>query len=161
MAPALASALPSERSMLFFARSAERFERMYCMNLIPTRVHGVLDYIVGLLLIAAPFVFGFAYGGEETYVPVSLGIAALVYSLLTRYELGLIRIIPMPAHLVIDFCSGLLLAASPWLFGFADKVVWPHVVFGLLEMGVVVMSQRTPHLGDRHDHTHGGHVAHA
>ena len=30
------------------------------MRFIPTRAHGVLDYIVGLLLIASPWIFNFA-----------------------------------------------------------------------------------------------------
>lgn len=36
------------------------------MRFIPTRTHGLLDYVVGLLLIAAPWVFNFAQGGAET-----------------------------------------------------------------------------------------------
>jgi hypothetical protein len=121
------------------------------MNRIPTRVHGVLDYAVGLLLVAAPWLFGFARNGAETWTPVALGAGAIGYSLLTRYELGLIRVIPMTGHLALDAGSGLLLAASPWLFGFADYIVWPHVLFGLFEIGAALMTQRTPHPADSHD----------
>ncbi len=38
------------------------------MRSIPTRVHGVLDYLVGLLLIGAPWLLGFERGGAETWV---------------------------------------------------------------------------------------------
>ncbi len=58
------------------------------MRFIPTRVHGLLDYVVGMLLIAAPWVFNFDRGGAETWVPVALGVGALVYSLFTDHELG-------------------------------------------------------------------------
>ena len=40
----------------------------------------------------------------------------------------------MAVHNLIDIAAGALLAASPWLFGFADNSanVWvPHVVVGL------------------------------
>jgi hypothetical protein len=40
----------------------------------------------------------------------------------------------MAVHNVIDVVAGTLLAASPWLFGFADESanVWaPHLVVGL------------------------------
>jgi hypothetical protein len=127
--------------------------------MIPTRIHGFLDYAMGVLLIAAPWLFGFAQGGAETWVPVVLGAGAILYSLFTRYELGVYRVIPMTVHLMLDFGSGVLLAASPWLFGFADYVVWPHVIFGLLEIGAAAMTQHTPHISERHGLGHR-HVAH-
>lgn len=114
------------------------------MRFIPTKVHGVLDYLMGLLLIVAPWLLGFASDGADTAVPVTLGIAVIIYSLLTRYELGVVPAIPMPAHLWLDAASGALLAASPWLFGFADYIWWPHLVFGLLEIGAAVTTQTVP-----------------
>ena len=44
------------------------------MRFIPTKVHGALDYIVGIALIAAPWLFGFAgVGGAAVIIPVVLG----------------------------------------------------------------------------------------
>src|SRR3954463_11496548 len=97
-------------------------ERKCDMNLIPTRVHGFLDYTVGLLLIVAPWLLGFSHHGIATWLPVILGAGAIGYSLFTCYELGLVKAIPMPAHLTLDAMSGLLLAASPWIFGFSHFV---------------------------------------
>jgi hypothetical protein len=111
--------------------------------MISSKTHGILDYLVGVLLIIAPWLFGFANSGAETHIFVILGVAALIYSLLTDYEWGAIRLIPFSAHLAIDFMSGLLLSASPWLFGFADRISLPHVIFGLIEMGAVMMTRRT------------------
>jgi hypothetical protein len=76
------------------------------MRFIPTKVHGYLDYIVGALLIAAPWLFDFARGGAETWVPVILGAGAIVYSLLTDYELGVTKGISMGTHLTLDMLSG-------------------------------------------------------
>jgi hypothetical protein len=114
------------------------------MRFIPTRVHGYLDYIVGLLLIAAPWMFGFSRGGAETWVFVILGAGALVYSLFTRYELGVVKAIPMGTHLMLDFMSGLLLLVSPWLFGFASYVSTPHVIFGLFEIAAALCTRTHP-----------------
>jgi hypothetical protein len=114
------------------------------MRIIPTRVHGILDYLVGALLIAAPWLFQFDHGGAETWVPVVLGAGAILYSLCTDYELGAVRRIPMSTHLMLDLSSGVLLAASPWLFGFRDLVWVPHVVVGLVEIGTALMTQRVP-----------------
>lgn len=114
------------------------------MKIIPRPVHGVLDYVVGIILILSPRLFGFNSGGAEQSAPVALGWTTLIYSLLTRYELGALRMIPFRAHLFLDFVSGLFLALSPWLLGFADRVWAPHVIFGVLEMAVVTLSRREP-----------------
>jgi len=117
-------------------------------GLIPTRVHGILDYLLGLLLIASPWIFGFDDEGTAKWVPIVLGAGVLLYSLLTDYELGAIRAIPMPVHLVLDFAGGVLLAASPWIFGFSDEVWAPHMVLGLVEIGTALLTERRPERDD-------------
>lgn len=114
------------------------------MKVIGTKTHGYLDYIVGVLLIAAPWIFGFARGGAETWVPVILGAGTIIYSLMTDYEMGMSRMIPMRTHLTLDLLSGIFLAVSPWLFGFADYVWEPHLIVGILEIGVSLMTKRGP-----------------
>ena len=114
------------------------------MRFIPTRVHGVLNYLVGALIIAAPWLLNFNRGGAETWVPVILGVGALVYSLLTNYELGVVRRIPMGTHLSLDAASGLLLAVSPWLFGFSSFVFWPHLILGIFELVAALTTKTTP-----------------
>ena len=115
------------------------------MRFIPTRVHGMLDYAMGALLIVAPWLFGFAEGGAETWIPVILGVGALAYSLLTDYELGAVRAIPMRIHLMLDLASGALLAVSPWLLNFDERVWMPHLILGLLEIGASLMTRTTPY----------------
>lgn len=114
------------------------------MRFIPTRVHGLLDYLVGVLLISAPWILEFNRNGAETWVPLALGAGAILYSLFTNYEWGVSRKIPMPTHLMLDLGSGILLALSPWIFGFADQVYLPHLIFGILEIGVSLMTKQQP-----------------
>ena len=114
------------------------------MRFIPSRVHGLLDYVVGIFLIYVPRLFGFQDGGPEERVFVILGVAALAYSVVTRYESGVIRVLPFRGHLVLDFVSGVILASSPWVFGFADRVWMPHVLLGLLEMVVPLCTVPRP-----------------
>lgn len=113
------------------------------MKIISTKVHGVLDYMMGVFLIASPWIFGFAYTGMQLWTPVILGIMMILYSLMTDYELGLSDNMSMRTHLVLDFISGALLAASPWLFGFADIVYLPHLVLGILEIGAAALTTST------------------
>jgi hypothetical protein len=122
------------------------------MRFIPTKTHGYLDYIVGLFLIAAPWLLDFNRGGAETWVPVALGAGALVYSLITDYEMGASRVISMRTHLMLDIMSGIFLAASPWIFGFADYVYLPHLILGIFEIGAGLMTKTQParHAGKSH-----------
>jgi SPW repeat len=110
------------------------------MRIIPTRVHGMIDYGFGVLLIIAPFLLGFATGGAEQWVPTILGIAIIGMSLMTDYELSLARVVPMPIHLGVDVLGGILLAASPWLFGFSGRIYLPHFILGLVEIGTALMT---------------------
>lgn len=118
------------------------------MKIITTKMHGVVDYVVGIALILAPMIFGFAeVGGAAVSVPRVLGVALIVYSLLTRYELGLLRILPMRLHLGIDYVASIFLAASPWIFGFSAEApnAWvPHVVVGVAVFFIALMTQREP-----------------
>jgi hypothetical protein len=110
--------------------------------MIPTRTHGMIDYLVAVILIVAPFILGFADGTAAQWVPILVGLLTIVSSLLTRYELGVARVIPMVGHLWIDVAAGVLLVLSPWLFGFADRIWWPHVLFGALYIIIPTLTQR-------------------
>ena len=104
------------------------------MRFIPTRLHAPLDYIVGAVLVAAPWIFQFSGDAAATVVSIVLGLGLIAYSLFTNYELGVWRVAPMAVHNLIDVVAGALLAASPWIFGFADKGAnyWlPFVVIGV------------------------------
>jgi hypothetical protein len=114
------------------------------MRIISTRTHGVLDYATGLLLIVLPYIFGFADGTIAQWLPQLLGAAAILYAAFTDYELGAVRAVPMRVHLFLDVASGLLLASSPWLFGFADRVHWPHLLLGLFEIAAGLMTRTVP-----------------
>jgi hypothetical protein len=111
--------------------------------MIPRSIHALIDYIYAIVLIGAPYALGFAGFGAEHLVFWVVGFGAIVYSLLTNYRLGLVKLIPFRVHLGLDLLAGLLLVASPWLFGFADRLWVPHVVFGLLEIGAVLLTSRT------------------
>lgn len=130
------------------------------MRFLSTKAHGVMDYLMGVLLIAAPWLLDFAEGRAETWVPVVLGVAMLGLALMTDYEVGVVKALPMSLHLTIDLISGLLLAASPWLFGFADRVYLPHLILGIAEVGAALVTQKTPgYTSDRNRATSTGRAA--
>ena len=111
---------------------------------LPTRIHGVLDYLLGALLIASPWLFGFADHPAARWVPVVLGAGVLLYSFFTDYELGVVKKLQMPAHLFLDALGGLLLAVSPWMLGFDERVWMPFVVLGLIEAATAAVTNTVP-----------------
>jgi len=114
------------------------------MRFIPRTVHGVLDYVVGGLLLCAPTLFGFSHVETARNVAWAVGAGTLLYSLLTAYELSLAKLIPFKAHLTLDVIGGVLLLASPWLFGFSDEVTVPHVVVGAFEIVAGLCTRLAP-----------------
>ena len=114
------------------------------MPFLPTLFHGATDYFWGFALLASPWAFGFADGGAAQWVAVVFGVGAIVYSAVTDYELGLVRLAPKRLHLLLDGLGGALLAASPWLLGFADRVYLPHLLFGLFAVVASLITRTEP-----------------
>lgn len=118
------------------------------MRIIPTFVHGIADYILGIVLLILPNIFGFAdLGGAPVWIPRILGIIDLLQSLVTNYELGVVKILPMKVHLTNDYVVSLFFAVSPWLFGFSHGPanVWvPFLVIGVLVFVVSLMTKTQP-----------------
>lgn len=111
------------------------------MRILSTKIHGYLDYIVGFALIM-PWLL--SEGGVPVMITFFLGLTTVVYSIMTNYELGAIKMIPMGVHLVLDFISGALLAASPWLFNFSETISIPFLIAGIFEMVVALITRLKP-----------------
>jgi|SRR5579884_114173 len=117
------------------------------MPCIPTRAHGVIDYAVGSALLAAPELIGFADDGSAATFTRSMGAAAIAYSLVTDYELGAVKLLPMKVHLGIDLGWATALASVPWLAGFARRGIrsWlPHALVATAAVLIVANSETAP-----------------
>ena len=101
------------------------------MRTISGKIHGIVDYLIALISILSPVLFGFGEGNAETLLPIAFGMLLILYSFFTNYELGLSKQIPLSVHLRMDQFAGGLLAASPWLFRFHESVYLPHVILGI------------------------------
>ncbi|WP_425428156.1 SPW repeat protein [Arcticibacter pallidicorallinus] len=129
---------------------------LFTMKFISRKTHAVLDYVMGVLLIASPWLFGFSDVESAKWSAVAVGVLMLVMSLITDYEGGAMKALSMGAHLTMDLIAGLFLAASPWLLGFNDAVYLPHLILGVMEIGAALCTQRT----SQHSFGHGN-VGHA
>ena len=106
------------------------------MRPINTKIHGIIDYGMGVTLLCMPLLLNLNLDTLQSNVFFSMGTTLLVYSFMTKYELGFLNVIPINIHLMLDVISGIFLAGSPWLLGFASEVFLPHLLLGLIEIGV-------------------------
>lgn len=113
------------------------------MRVLTTRAHGALDYAVAAVLVVLPFVGGFA-DGPAGWVPIGVGAALAASGLATDYELGVLKRLQPVVHLWIDAFLGALLAVSPWLFAFDERVWLPHLLAGLVLVGAAVFTDTIP-----------------
>lgn len=90
---------------------------MFRQGPVPAFVHGVLEYAAAALFIAAPFLFAFE-SDTATGLSIGAGVLVLVLAASTAMPTGLIKSVPVQAHVVLDYLLALLLIAAPFLFGF-------------------------------------------
>ncbi|QIO70595.1 hypothetical protein HA459_00545 [Rhizobium leguminosarum bv. trifolii] len=107
------------------------------MRFLPTMVHGVLDYLVGLLVLALPFILGLQ--GPQIWALVAIGVLVIIYSALTDYELGLVRYLRIRFHLLLDAVFGLVMLSIPSLLDPADAR-WLNYVLGVLALALVAIT---------------------
>lgn len=113
------------------------------MKPITTKIHGWLDYIVGMLHLIGPALLGYSYDTVAAIVPLMIGLLIIAYSLLTDYELSLYRRIPMKAHLLLDIIAALLLFCFSRFLVLSAPLRTACLVVSLTEILVVVLTQRT------------------
>jgi hypothetical protein len=88
---------------------------------IPLNVHAALEPLIALVVIAAPWIFGFSDTDSATVICVLVGVTMLVVGSLTDWRLSLARVIPLQMHMVDDLTLAMVLLLSPLIFGFADE----------------------------------------
>ncbi len=89
------------------------------MRFITQKIHSYLDYPVALALIGLPFLLHLGASNPIAfYLSLVVGIAALILTILTNHETGIVRVIPYKVHLIVDFSVALLFLAAPFIFAF-------------------------------------------
>jgi hypothetical protein len=135
---------------------------MFRQGPVPAFVHGVLEYLIGALFIAAPFLFNFTVDGA-TAVSIVGGVLLIVLAASSAMTTGLIKSIPVHAHVVLDYLLAGLMIACPFIFGFSgDGTATPFfIVFGVLYLLMTIATrfireERRPRRRERRPQTQGG-----
>lgn len=97
---------------------------------IPRFLHGALEYVAGVLLIAAPFLFAFE-ASAAVAVSIVAGVIVIVVAASTEGPTSLVNSLPLPVHLLLDFALAAVLIAAPFLFGFSDETAPTAFFLGL------------------------------
>jgi hypothetical protein len=101
------------------------------MKLISSKTHGVIDYVAAPVVFALPRLLKF----PKRLVTMFTFVAAFhaLYSMLTKYELGVVKVLPYKGHLALDTALATATVASPMMFAEAKPRVAPIII----AMGVV------------------------
>ena len=83
-------------------------------------LHGAIEYVAGVLFIAAPFLFAFE-ADAAVALSIVAGVVLIAVAASTEGPSSLIDSIPISAHLLLDFALSAVLIAAPFLFGFSDE----------------------------------------
>jgi len=87
---------------------------------IPRFVHGILEYLLGVLFIAAPFLFDFK-SGAATGMSVAIGVLILIFAAVSEGPVSLVNQLPLLLHVAMLYVLALFLIAAPFLLGFSDE----------------------------------------
>lgn len=88
---------------------------------IPRFVHGILEYLLGVLFIAAPFLFDFK-SGAATGMSVAIGVLILIFAAVSEGPVSLVNQLPLLLHVAMLYVLAIFLVAAPFLLGFSNEV---------------------------------------
>ncbi len=89
---------------------------MSLVRFLPAWLHAVADYAVGLTLIVVAIAAGGS--GKAVAAGVVVGAVVLLVSMLTRYPLGVVKVLPFTVHSAGDYLAAALLVLSPFVLSF-------------------------------------------
>jgi hypothetical protein len=114
------------------------------LQVIPTRVHGAIDQVVGPALVIAPTLLRLGRTSPEGITARAVGGVQSAYSNVTDYETSIKKLVPLKYHLALDAVGGAALAIVPQLTGARrrGKKHWlPHLAIGAMEIGVAALTK--------------------
>jgi hypothetical protein len=91
--------------------------------------------LLGLLLVS-PWVCGYTQYEEATQCAVGLVVMGMGLSVLTDYPFGIIRLIPVVLHRLVEFASPAMFVAIPWVF-FRDAGMMP-IIATIVGLGIIL-----------------------
>src|SRR3954470_19506430 len=108
---------------------------------IPLNAHAMIEPVIGLLFILAPFVLDFDHSSAKT-LSIVVGVVILLSGMATRWRLSLVKLIPLRAHFMTDVLIGVVSIAAPFVLGFSDETA-PTVFLIVIGVGDLAAASGT------------------
>jgi hypothetical protein len=113
---------------------------------IDSTLHGLTDYQVGTALMTIfPKLAGIEGTDSAKQIRIS-GAAHVAYSTVTKYPLGIVKLLPYKAHLALDAVGAIAVAATPFVTGQwkkGPKEFVPHLGIAAFELMSLAMTDPT------------------
>jgi hypothetical protein len=113
---------------------------------VPVAVHGFVEYAVGALFIASPFLLGFTSSAAPTAAAIVVGLLLLAFTATSALPTGLVRSVTLGVHVTVDLVLAVLLVALPFLLGFTDEgaATALFIVVGVLHLLMTIATRFSP-----------------
>ncbi len=107
---------------------------------ISTKMHAMLDLATAGMALTLPRMLDCS--DRLRTGMTCMALTKLAYGLMTRHELGVVKKIPMKAHLVLDTVGGATMAALPFMVDEEDpQAITCCVAMGMLDVAAAPLTQ--------------------
>ena len=104
---------------------------------ISRQLHGIIDYSIFPLVMAAPELAGFEAEDKAVLLCRLLSKSIAGTGLVTNAEWGFFKWLPFKAHVAIDIAAGLFTISAPWLFGFKRNARARNTIIAIGTIGLL------------------------
>ncbi|HEY2325502.1 MAG TPA: hypothetical protein VGJ82_21775 [Thermoanaerobaculia bacterium] len=91
------------------------------MKVLGAFSHGVIDYLMVIILAVGPGVAGFT--GKQATICYALALVHFLLTFITRFPLGVMKTLPFWLHGSVEIVVAVLLVILPWLGSFSAGVL--------------------------------------
>jgi hypothetical protein len=111
---------------------------MSLVKLLPAWLHAIADYAVGALLVIVALTVDMST--KATVAGVVVGATVLAVSAVTKYPLGIVKILSFRLHSAGDYAATALLFVAPFALGFNDTDTGVTVFYVAAGIAVLAVS---------------------
>jgi SPW repeat len=131
---------------------------------ISLNTHAMLEPLMAVLIIVAPWLFGFSDVSDAQTICIVVGAVMLIAGAMTQWRYSLAKLIPLRTHFMTDLLLAAVLILTPFIFGFSDEggATRFMIIIGVLEAFTALSTRWDPAEADEGRRTDGGRkTAHA